>query len=77
MGSTFRTSRLLVVQPPAVSNVGLVFRPAAECCLLPCMSVKHAQEHRLLMGQKDEFHLEAFVARAMSQLKAYTLRRFG
>ena len=29
------------------------------------------------MGQKDEFHLEAFVARAMSQLKAYTVRRFG
>ena len=40
-------------------------------------SFLHMQEHRLLLGQKDEFHLEAYVARAMRELKVFTLRTFG
>lgn len=38
---------------------------------------RHSQEHRLLLGSKEEFHLEAFVAKAMSLIKSYQVSRFG
>lgn len=34
-------------------------------------------EHRLLLGQKDEFHLEAYVAKCMSLAKTYHVLRYG
>ena len=35
------------------------------------------QEHRLLIGHKEEFHLEAFVAKCMSVLKNIHVARHG
>ena len=46
--------------------------------LKPDIAVQAAfYEHRMLMGQKDIFHIEAFVAKIMHLLKTFLVTKMG
>jgi hypothetical protein len=36
-----------------------------------------SQEHRMQLGSKPIFHIEAFIAKFMSLFKAFVVRMFG
>lgn len=52
----------------------LVLSSLTLCLLLPHPPT---QEHRLQLGSKEIFHLEAFVAKFMSLYKAWLVRSYG